>query len=497
MTAPGRGAASLFGVIALVLLTWQAKLVFGHLVRSCGGLDSAGYLGESRLLLTGHITEAVPVARVLPLSADVATSAAAPLGFVPAAAPFTIAPRFPPGFPIVLAAVRAIAGASAPFYVAPVLGFAGVICLGFVVRARMGTIAGLLASVLLGCSPVFVDMALQPMSDAPAMFWMVLAAFLAWRARPSSIGSGVAAGMALLTRPPLALAAAVLLLVTPWQSWRRTVTFAGIVAAFVALLLVLQWQMYGHPLRSGYGTAEQLFTLASVPPNSLLQVTWLLTIHTPVVVLLFAAGVWFDRAFALRASLMFLAVAFPYFIYAPRFEDWEILRFLLPGLPFVFGVCACGVVGLAGRVRPVRAALASAVVAFAAVLWCSHVVSGRHVLELQEPERKYPLVGSWFGENTSDRAVAVAALHSGSLRYYSGRATLRMDALPPGHLGETVSSLQRAGYEPYAVLEQGDEFEEFRRRFQPDDVPGLTQEPLVQIRGVYVVRLTMKSSPAS
>jgi len=83
-------------------------------------------------------------------------------------------------------------------------------------------------------------------------------------------------------------------------------------------------------------------------------------------------------------------------------------------------------------------------------------------------------------------ACASAGLIAGALAV---RATLRMDALPPGHLGDTVSSLQRAGYEVYAVLEQGDEFEEFRRRFQPEDVAGLTQEPLVQIRGVYVLRL--------
>src|SRR5262249_30413391 len=158
----------------------------------------------------------------------------------------------------------------------------------------------------------------------------------------------------------------------------------------------------------------------------------------------------------------------------------------LPGLPFVFAVCARGVVGLAGAERPARAAVASTIVAIAAVLWSSHVVSNNRVLELQEPERKYPLVASWFCKNTTDRAVAISALHSGSLRYYTGRATLRMEALPDGRLGDTVSALQRAGYEPYVVLEQGDELEEFRRRFQPDYVAGLTQEPLVQIRGVYV-----------
>src|SRR5205814_3517437 len=112
----------------------------------------------------------------------------------------------------------------------------------------------------------------------------------------------------------------------------------------------------------------------------------------------------------------FLAVAFPYVIYAPRFEDWEILRFLLPGLPFVFAVCACGVVGAAGAARPVRAALASGVVAVGAVIWSFHVISTRHVLDLPEAERKYPLVGSWFGAHTTERAVAIAALHSGSLR---------------------------------------------------------------------------------
>jgi hypothetical protein len=373
-----------------------------------------------------------------------------------------------------------------------VFGFAAVLCLALIVHARMGAIAALLAAVLLAFSPVFVDMTLQPMSDAPAMFWTVLAAYLAWRAPPWAIASGVAAGMAILTRPPLGLAAAVLLLVTPWKTWRQAATYAGIVGVFTVLLLVMQWHLYGHPLHSGYGTANQLFTWASIAPNSLLQTRWLLTIHTPLVLLLFAAGAWFDRGFAWRAGLMFLAVAFPYAVYAPRFEDWEILRFLLPGLPFVFGVCACGVVGLAGAGRPGRAAVASTIVAVAAVLWSSHVVSSRHVLDLQEPERKYPLVAAWFGVNTTDRAVAIAALHSGSLRYYTGRATLRMEALPPGQLGETVSSLQRAGYEAYAVLEQGDEFEEFLRRFQPDGIAGLTQEPLVRIRGVYVLRLTMK-----
>jgi hypothetical protein len=164
--------------LAMALLAWQARLVFGSLVTSCGGLDSAGYLGQSRLLLSEHLTKRA-VARALPFDAATATSAAAPLGFVPSAAPFTIAPRFPPGFPLVLAVARATAGPSAPFLIPPLFAFGAVLCVALIVRARMGPIAAGLAGVLLASSPVFVDMALQPMSDAPAMFWTTLATYLA------------------------------------------------------------------------------------------------------------------------------------------------------------------------------------------------------------------------------------------------------------------------------------------------------------------------------
>src|SRR5262249_3886414 len=153
---------------------------------------------------------------------------------------------------------------------------------------------------------------------------------------------------------------------------------------------------------------------------------------------------------------------------------------------------ACGVVGAAGAARSIRVAIVGSIVAVAAVCWSSHVVSTRHVLDLREQERKYPLVGSWFGAHTSPRAVAIAALHSGSLRYYTGRPPWRREALAPSSLGGVISGFQGAGYEPYIVLEKGDEFVEYLHRFQPDGIAGLTQNPLADVRGVYVMRLTMK-----
>jgi hypothetical protein len=54
---------------------------------------------------------------------------------------------------------------------------------------------------------------------------------------------------------------------------------------------------------------------------------------------------------------------------------------------------------------------------------------------------------------------------------------------------ETVRSLQRAAYVPYAVLEQGDELEALERRFHPGAIESLTIAPETRIRGVYILRL--------
>jgi hypothetical protein len=479
-----------FRITVLTLLASDAALVLGHLVLSCGGLDSAGYLGAAQLFLTGRLTDAVPIARVLPFADP--TAAATPLGFVPAAAAFHIAPRFPPGLPLVMAAALALGGRLAPFFVAPVFGFGAVALVGMMARERMGATAAALSAVMLASSPVFVDMALQPMSDVPAMFWIVFGAFLAWRPSPSPIAAGAAAGMAILTRPPLALAALSLVLVTRWRGWRQAAAFTGVMAIFVAAVLVVQWRMYGDPLRSGYGSGGQLFTAASLWPNLAIHATWLLTVHTPLLVVLFAAGTFFDRQFAWRAGAMFLSTAFPYLVYAPRFEDWEVLRFLLPGLPFLFIVCAGGVIQLAGRSHEMRARLVAMGVAAAATAGSYVFVSQQHVFALREQERKYSLVGEWFASHAPARAVAIASLHSGSLRYYSGRAILRMEALPERRLYETVRALQDAGYAPFTVLEVGDEFEEYQRRFQPDRIAGLISDPVIRIRGVDIFQLRVR-----
>ncbi len=491
MSARARAATACFWLTIAVILMIDLRLVIAHVVTACGGLDSAGYVGSARLLLSGHLTQYEPIARVLPFPNP--TPAATPLGFVPAGQPYFISPRFPPGLPLLMAITLAVGGRLGPFVIAPALAIATV-CLVFrFARRTADPVTAGLAAAITAVTPIFVDMALQPMSDVPAAFWVVLSASLLWRPRPRATAAALAASMAILTRPPLLLAALALGATTGWETRRQAVTFAAIVGATAALFLALQRHLYGNALVSGYGTAGQLFALASLAHNVRFYGEWLLYVCTPALPLLFAIGAIADPRLGLRAGAVFLAVSAPYLVYAPPFEDWEILRFLLPGLPLVFVVCAKGIVAIGRpRDRPVAAYGVATIAAVVLAAGSYAFLQRQHVFDIGVQEQRYRLVGEWFAAHTSPHAVAISSLHSGSLRIYAGRPTVRAELLPDGSLVETVSALERAGYVPYVALEQGDEFEEFNRRFHPLSDARLDIIPEGRVRGVAFLRLTIK-----
>ena len=58
-----------------------------------------------------------------------------------------------------------------------------------------------------------------------------------------------------------------------------------------------------------------------------------------------------------------------------------------------------------------------------------------------------------------------ASLHSGSVHYYSGRLTLRWDAIPPDRLAPTLDGLAARGTPAYVVLDGDEESAQFERRF--------------------------------
>jgi hypothetical protein len=117
------------------------------------------------------------------------------------------------------------------------------------------------------------------------------------------------------------------------------------------------------------------------------------------------------------------------------------------------------------------------------------------VWEIQSVEARYPLAGQWFDINTPPTAVALANQHSGSLRWYGRRETVRWDLLAPGELVPTVRALEARGAPVYAALE-GIEVEQFESRFA-SEMDQLQIDHVGRVGNVHFRRLTSRAgSPA-
>lgn len=529
-TSRGVDLLSQTGFGALFICT--LAILLRYTVTTCGGLDSYGYVSTAHLFLSGHVTQPEPVAALLPF--DHAIRAVTPLGYVPAPSGDAIVPRFPPGLPLVMALFVALFGKAGAFYVAPTLAIGTTLLVYFLARgislsrnsvsdelpvrpssvvrrpssdsssrlsAPASRLLPLLASSLVFTNPVLLNSAIQPMSDVPAAFWVMAAVAALWRDRPWAFVGGVSAGMAMLTRPPLLLAAIAIGGVAAWKGRGPLSKYAAGLAPAIIGLLVLHWRLYGHPLNSGYGSAGALFGASVIAENLTIQAKWLTIVLTPLLPLGFlVACLWGHRRFAWFAGVLFVSVALPYTLYRAVFVDWEILRFLLPGLVPLGIVCADGflaalsragfkTVGPNGtRVTQWMPVAALAIAVFAAIGSHSYL-SNHNVFGLWRQESKYPLVGDWFQQHTSGDTIVLAALHSGSLRYYGGHSTLRWTEIPPDKLANTVDVLERRGYRCYLVLDGAEEEQEFRQRFPADELAAVDMSNEARVRNVSILKL--------
>ena len=83
--------------------------------------------------------------------------------------------------------------------------------------------------------------------------------------------------------------------------------------------------------------------------------------------------------------------------------------------------------------------------------------------------------------------MILSVQHSGSLRLYADRLTLRYDALDPLWLDRVVEHLQSIGRRPYYVLD-GAEVEAFRQRFGAANRMGtLDWPPMATLGGTIAV----------
>ena len=500
-----RAAAPLLAVIFGILLAAHGV---AHGIFTAGSSDSYGYVNQAYGWVTGHLPHAYALPLALPPFAP--DSLQVPLGYAVGAEPHTMVPICAPGLPLLMAGGVLVAGPIGPYLIVPV-------CAGLFVwftfrlgRHIGGPTAGFIAALLAATSPVVLFQAVWPMSDVPAgAFWTGAAAAAMSRVRRGAALSGLCTAVGLLIRPnllPLVLVplAYVVLSAHGRERILRSAFFLApiVVAALFIAFVNAQW--FGAPTHSGYGTAAELYSAKDIWPNLQRYARWLWQSQSPWMLL---AAVPFAPSLRVRISsgpiwfcaAMFIATLSCYVAYF-QFEEWWFLRFLLPGLGALFVLVAAGIVTLARRVRQPWGRLAAAVI----VILMTRYVAGYAVSKgvfgsIKERERRYVYVGEFIRRTVPASAVVLAMQHSGSIRFYGGRMTLRYDRVPPEWAPTIAADLERLGYHPYLVIDDW-EAPYLREQFKlPGDgpLPWRLMAHMRELGGVSIFDMSPAPAPLS
>ena len=481
--------------IALAGLTLALGLRFG--AHTAGGADSYGYVSQADLWLDGTLIVDQPLHDQV--SWRYANWTLSPLGYRPGDTGGTMVPVYAPGLPLLMAAFKFIGGDRGLYGVVPLLGALAVFLTYRLGLALAGPPVAALAAFALLVSPVFLFHLVWPMSDVPVTAWWLAAIVAALGGSTlSAIVSGLAAAMAILTRPNLfPLAALVLALTLERQGWGRAGILRATAFAVAALpgpiaVALVNNHLYGSPFASGYGTFETIYAGRHFVTNIVQYPMWLVQTQTPFILLAFAAPFLLRRrghAAAARLSLFALifsaAVLLMYLWYTP-YPDWTFLRFLMPAVPVLLVAAAASFGMLAPSSRRTRQ-VAFGVVAL--VLGVSGVWQGRGAFRIQAVEARYPAAAR-FAAALPDNAVFLCNQHSGSLRYYANRLTLRFEWLDPDMYVTALDQMYQSGRPVFVVLDDW-EREVFRARYSGvADLSWLDRPPvLVAADSVYFYQL--------
>ena len=461
-------------------------------------------------MLAGRLTVPVPIANEVPWPRPLSTFV--PFGYAAVTSESAIASAVGPGLPLLMALFKAIGGHTALFLVVPITA-ALLVWSTFAIGRTLGSSSlGLGAAWLTATSPAFLTMIKEPMSDVPAAAFWALATWKALDAsRWSAVVSGVAAAIAILIRPNLVPLAAVL---GAWMLWprgedsvrhrlRSFVAFSvPVVLACVAIAWINQ-ALFGSPLASGYGATEQLFSAANVRTNIHRYGAWLAETQTPFVfaglIALFVPasrlgrepGAW--RGALLLASIAVVVFAM-YAFYMP-FDAWWFLRLLLPAWPALC-IGTAALFAAAARFAGTRAREVQVVALIALGLYTSLLAARLHVFPDNEGERRYATVAELVRQATDPSSIILASIHTGPIRYYAGRDTMRFDLLNEEWLDRAVAWLTEHGRHPYILIEDW-ERPIFEKRFAAMNSLGrLDLAPLLAYRAYGIPGTVYLFDPA-
>jgi hypothetical protein len=322
---------------------------------------------------------------------------------------------------------------------------------------------------------------MDPTTDvAVAGAWIVAFYFLLGESHSSSLLAGLASAVAILIRPNLAFEAGVLgfwylLRASRSGEWRRELQraclFALGVGPGIAAVAAIYAYLYGSPFISGYGPFADQFSRANLVPNAERYARWFVYAHTPAaligVVSLAVPLKWLWPAAKDRLVFVvigaFVSLLVVEFLAYLVFDAWWNLRFVIPCLPFVMIGIGAVVTAAARTFRPLVAFAAVVVVGVLGVR-DFRVAVREGAFDLWRQERRYVAVARLTREMTGESSVIYCMQHSGSLRYYAGRLTLRYDQLDHDWLDRSLAWFDARGVHPYLLLEEW-EIAQFKEHF--------------------------------
>ncbi len=484
-------------VVVFAVAAVVAVLGYVYGTKSAAGADAYGYVSQADLWLAGRLSVPQPFTTEVPWPR--ARDTFTPLGYKPAVegAP-AIVPIYSPGLPLIFAAFKAVGGHGALFLVVPLLG-ALLVVTTYGIGCRLGSAgAGLIGALLVATSPAVLFMLMPPMTDVPvaamwaASFYVLTGAGGGWRA----FSAGLLAGIAVMIRPNLVpLAACAGLYYVPdlfprerrWQAVRHGLLFGLGLLPAVAAVAVINNELYGSPFLSGYGRLSDLFAWRHIPRNFPLYYSWFVETQSHAGLLGLAAllapvrWIWPglpDRRRVVIAALIVYSLWAQYLAYLV-FDQWWYLRFLLTAWPFIMvGVGAVAMLLWRWNGRLLR----TGVVAGIAVLLAFQAgILGTVTVFNQWPgERRYIAVADMVQQLTPPNSVIWCMQHSGSIRYYGGRMTIRYDNMDRAWLDRAVAWLAERGVSSYLLVETW-EMPELARRFPGSEAVGRLHEPPLAI----------------
>jgi hypothetical protein len=471
------GVANRVPVLPAVAAVAAAFVLFAGMTfgtRATGGADVYGYVSQAELWRRGDLRIHQDFVASIPWpNAEWSFS---PLGYRPGDN-YTIVPTYPPGLPLIMVLFSLVLGTIGPYAVPWVAG-AALVLLTYALGTRLsGQPVGAMAALSVASSPIILMMTFSTMSDVPvAAFWVASMLIGCRGTVAGAAGAGLMAGIAVLVRPnlvPLAIAPFLVAMVRSIgpvdRSWLvRALAFS---AAFTPFALFIGWlfnALYGSPFTSGYGDTSALFAWSHVPINLKHYPRWILESQGPFVFLFLLAPLFMLRRDAralIRAAIFtFIALLFTcYLLYLP-FDAWWWTRFLLPAYPFMF-ILAADVVWLGTDRFGKRTQTAAALLfALAMVYFGGSNTYQRQIHHVGRGEQKYADVGGHVDRTLPKNAVIYAMQHSGTVRYYADRLTIRYDYIDQDWLDRSIAHLQSAGYEPFFLLDDW-ELQLFQQKF--------------------------------